>query len=385
MAVTWALTAEQIVDDACYMLGLAPLGSATKAVHRAKGLQILNGVLKSMPWYGALWPSTTESLYPLALQPGGGPIALPANYLSSPIFQVGIDAFRAGFNLEDSALSPGPLDTGQEWTAVGGVFGRSGGCLYLTTATPSSAILVDTGFSDGEIGVTLSISTGANYPVVVFRLDEDTDTAFSFGNTAGSYSIYYGVTLVKTYATPVPADDDIISVRYIGPSIIPIVNGVELEAYQSIANLTSTVAGIGCSGTTARFKNFYWTNGETRLLEIVTSGAWAEIPNKFNTADYPTKAYIDPANRLHVWPLPNYFTRGLLQYQSQLADLVAGASPDMTSDFHPILSNMVGDKLSLFTGRRVLGKDCERRWKEELPLAIAAHNDQGDVIGDYDE
>lgn len=130
MAVTWALTAEQIVDDACYMLGLAPLGKSPQAAHRAKGLQILNGVLKSMPWYGALWPSTTEDQHSFVIPAGSTePIAAPANFFSSPVVKVGIDLTKDGFDRAANASSVGEMDSGGEWTVESGTWGIEDGAL----------------------------------------------------------------------------------------------------------------------------------------------------------------------------------------------------------------------------------------------------------------
>ncbi len=388
MSTTWALTAEQIADNACWMLGLAPGGKAPQPWHRAKSLEILNGVLKQMPWYGYLWPKVA-SRYPFVIPAGDtAGIALPAGYSSSPVVKIFQDTLKAGFKKADSVSSAGDADTGQPIVVrPGNVLGISGGKGYFSTVIANGGFGIADCGKNGVVGLTLS-TLGAWSTVLAFR-GKDLQNILGFSATAANYMLIKEVndvvSILKTYTSPVPVSGDKIMVRYNGSSIIPVVNGVDLEPYYSTLFLEETGVGVGAGDTLARFEDLFYSTGAEREIDLVTSGAWSEISNKMSLADLPTKGYISPSGRLYLSPSPNYFIRGTLQYAAKLDDLVAGAAPDMTSDFHPILSHMVADQLSFFVGRRALGISSKREWEEKLPLAIAAHNDTGDVFGDYDE
>jgi hypothetical protein len=101
MATTWALTAEQIVDQACWNLGLAGINKSVRPEHRMLGLRILNAILKRLKIYGYAWPKSVDAEWRFAIDAGNTqPIAGPSDFLSAPVIKVFEDIYRDGFGRE---------------------------------------------------------------------------------------------------------------------------------------------------------------------------------------------------------------------------------------------------------------------------------------------
>lgn len=389
MATSWALTAEQIVDQACWNLGLAQVGRSVRAEHRTLGLRLLNAIVKSMPSKGYLWPKSSDSEWPFIIQPGSQYVAPPSDFMSSPVIKLYEDEIKAGFNAEDSTSSVGDADTGQEATITSGaVFGIASGKAYLVSG--AGILTFDIGVSDFAIGVTLSTMVAADTPGLVFRAQSLLNClGFFVDNATGKYilaSTAAGVpTTIKSYTTPAPASGDIIEVRALGNAITPLVNGVALETQYSSQFIDETAGGILATGTSARFDNLWLGTGKEREVTLASAGAWQAIENHLELGECPTLFHLDAANQIRFHKIPEYFVRGKMFYQATLDDLTTNTAPDLPADMHLTLVHMLTEQLAIPTGRRKQAEYSAQLWREALPEQIALHSDPGDAIFDYDE
>lgn len=168
------------------------------------------------------------------------------------------------FTRADSATSLGSAETGQVWTALAGTWGISAGRAYCAAVegggTNRSAVAVDSGASDGTVGVTLAVV--ASESRVLFRAS-DVQNGFIVQAATDRYILYRReaavYTALGTYLAA-PASGDRVEVVLSGNSIRVRINGVERIAVTSTFNLTATRHGLGMGdgggAATARFDNF---------------------------------------------------------------------------------------------------------------------------------
>jgi hypothetical protein len=389
MATTWALTAEQIVDQACWNLGLAGINKSVRPEHRMLGLRILNAILKRLKIYGYAWPKSVDAEWRFAIDAGNTqPIAGPSDFLSAPVIKVFEDIYRDGFGREADATSLGTPDQGNDYQyATGSVYGITGGQAYAVSGFTGPAWM-DVGQSDGVFGTQLKAISVAQTPYLAFRLQDYQNYLRLKVHSSTQYTlekVVAGVATILATYTVTPAANDWLEVNCIGQTITPLINGSAQTTVYTDAFEDDTGLGFGAIGTTPRFKNLFYGTGKERDTNVVMSGYWQGINDRLQTAPYPTDFYIDPAGYLHSWPVAEYPVRAKMEYQAKIDDLATNTAPDVDPSLALTLIHMVTDELSIPTGRRELGEASRQKWQETLPLDIAAASDHGDAILDYDE
>ncbi len=386
MATTWTLKRERIADRALELIGKKSIEQAARPALRAFALESLDGLLKSLPHYGYSWPKASSARASLFISPGLQQVALPADYYGSPSIRIMADEIRAGFDLVNSTTLPGAFDTGQAWTVYSGVWGISAGYLYLTAAA-SGGLGVNTGVYDGEVGVTLGVNTGSEAPTLSFRAVNTTNFLY-FTNISGVYYLYEMVagasTLLKTY-TVTPAAGDIISVRFIGPSIVATINGAEQAAYSTTRFMTTgSSIGLGCSNTTSRFKNFYFGTGQERECALIPFANFDQIENHLSTATYPDYACIDNADNIRFSPLTTGFIRFVLSYQSIINDTEANTAPNLATAWFLGLCKGVAVESAIGMSGPVIDR-LKQEWAETRALGVMTEVDPGKISFTFED
>lgn len=85
MSTTWTLTRERICDKALEKCGVLGQGETADAADRTLCLEALDGILKTLPWFGYAWPKTVSAQATLTLTANVNPTAFPADYYGNAL------------------------------------------------------------------------------------------------------------------------------------------------------------------------------------------------------------------------------------------------------------------------------------------------------------
>lgn len=85
MSTNWTLARERICDKALEKCGVLGVGESAAAEDRTLCLEALDGVLKTLPWFGYQWPKTVSGQASLTLTANTNPTNLPSDYYGSPL------------------------------------------------------------------------------------------------------------------------------------------------------------------------------------------------------------------------------------------------------------------------------------------------------------
>lgn len=158
------------------------------------------------------------------------------------------------FDRADTTSGLGTATTGQTWTVSAGTFGILNGEAYATSAVNTRAV-IDTGYSDGEVSVSVTVTGGQEW--LIFRF-QDSNNYFRFGTSGGILQLQKvesgSAQQISTFAAKLPIGGDL-SVKFVGNQISLYLNGNLLETVTSTLFQTATKIGLQTQNTTTRFDN----------------------------------------------------------------------------------------------------------------------------------
>lgn len=167
---------------------------------------------------------------------------------------------KDGFNRPDNAAL-GNANTGQAWQVTTSVFSIKDNMARLTGDGLRDSAVINSGWSDGQVSVTLIGNASPFGQRLLFRYTNN-NNHFLFAASSTSYTINKleaaGSTILGTYTTT-PASGDVLSVIMRGSTIIGMVNGVVVITTTNTFNQTATLHGFGgnsVAGTIQDFDNF---------------------------------------------------------------------------------------------------------------------------------